>query len=202
LVSGWPAAGKTTLAHAIGSRLPCPVVSLDEIKEGLVHAGGGGTPDWGAPVAYETFALFYRVVGELVRSGCSVVAEATYRKDLSQEVTELLAEADGCIVHCQVDRDEAMQRFIKRAASDRSGRESHPDTDIAAAMQSGDSSGRATSQWSWGFGCCTFTQPTVITPRLTTWSPSAVLDDEREPRTRRSEAFSLAARNGAAWSHR
>jgi len=63
--------------------VPCPVVSRDEIKKGLVHASGGGVPEWGAPVAYQTFALFYRIVGDLVRSGCSVVAEAAYLKDLS-----------------------------------------------------------------------------------------------------------------------
>jgi predicted kinase len=137
LVSGSPGSGKTTLAHAVGTRLPCPVVSRDEIKEGLVHAGGGEKPDWGAPVAYQTFALFYRIVGELIRSRCSVVAEAAYLKDLTREITELLSEADACVVHCQVDRDVAMPRFIERAASDPIRRESHPDAEILAAMQSG-----------------------------------------------------------------
>jgi predicted kinase len=118
--------------------LPCPVVSRDEIKEGLVHARGGGTPDWGAPVASETFALFYRIVGELIRSGCSVVAEAAYLKDLSQEIADLLPQADACIVHCQVDRDVAMRRFMERAASDPIRRESHPDAEIIAAMERGD----------------------------------------------------------------
>jgi predicted kinase len=117
--------------------VPCPVVSRDEIKEGLVHASGGGTPGWGGPVAYQTFALFYRIVGELIRAGCSVVAEAAYLKDLSQEVSELLPHADACIVHCQVDREVAVQRFIERAASDPVRRESHPDAEILAAMKSG-----------------------------------------------------------------
>jgi predicted kinase len=137
LVSGAPATGKTTLADAVGARLPGPVVSRDGIKEGLVHAGAGGTPAWGATIAYEAFALFYRVVGELVRSGCSVVAEAAYLKDLSLEVAELLPEANACIVHCQVDRDVAVQRFIERAASDPIRRVSHPDAEIISAMERG-----------------------------------------------------------------
>lgn len=138
LVSGSPASGKTTLAHAIGVGLPCPVVSRDEIKEGLVHASGGGTPHWGAAIAHETFALFYRIVGELVRAGCSVVAEAAFLRDLSQgEVTELVAEADACLVHCQVDRDVAVQRFLERVASDPVRRLSHPDDEIVREMEKG-----------------------------------------------------------------
>lgn len=137
LVSGSPAAGKTTIAHAIGARLPCPVVSWDEIKEGLVHARGDGTPEWGAPVAHETFALFYRIVGELIRSGCSVVAEAAYLRDLSEEVKELAGQADACVVHCRVDRDVAIERFVERADSDPVRRVSHPDDQIVAAMKIG-----------------------------------------------------------------
>lgn len=125
------------MAHAIGTRLPCPVVSRDEIKEGLVHSRGGGTPKWGAPLAHETFTLFYRILGELVRSGCSVVAEAAYLRDLSHEVSELVRQADACIVHCQVDREVAIQRFRGRAASDPVRRVSHPDAEIVAAMEGG-----------------------------------------------------------------
>ncbi|HEV7707307.1 MAG TPA: AAA family ATPase [Asanoa sp.] len=42
VVSGPPGAGKTTLAHAIGREVGCPVVCRDEIKEGMAHA----TPDF------------------------------------------------------------------------------------------------------------------------------------------------------------
>jgi len=49
---------------------------------------------------------------------------------------ELTSEADACIVHCQVDRGVAMERFIERAASDPLRRESHPDAEIIAAMES------------------------------------------------------------------
>jgi hypothetical protein len=51
---------------------------------------------------------------------------------------ELLPRADACIVHCQVDRDVAGQRFIERAASDPIRRESHPDAEIIAAMERGE----------------------------------------------------------------
>jgi predicted kinase len=197
LVSGLPAAGKTTIAHALGTRLPCPVISRDEIKEGLVHARGGGTPEWGAPIANETFALFYRIVGELVRSGCSVVAEAAYLRDLSQEVMKLVAHADACVVHCQIDRDVAVQRFIERAASDPLRRILHPDAEIVAAMERAPSNGSGTSQWSWGFRSSEWTPPMAMTPRLTTSSLSAVDADhgwDRGCSTRLFGAQALPAR--------
>ena len=40
VVSGPPRTGKTSLAHAIASKLRCPAVCRDEIKEGMVHTAG------------------------------------------------------------------------------------------------------------------------------------------------------------------
>lgn len=37
VVTGRPASGKTTLAHILAREIRCPVISRDEIKEGLVN---------------------------------------------------------------------------------------------------------------------------------------------------------------------
>jgi predicted kinase len=42
VVSGPPASGKTTLAHALAQAIPCPAVCRDEIKERMVHGCGPG----------------------------------------------------------------------------------------------------------------------------------------------------------------
>ncbi len=137
IVGGPPGAGKTTLAHSLGPVLQFPVVSRDEIKEGLVNGGSEGVPTWGAPIAQEAFALFYRVVAEYVRSECSVIAEAAFHTDFGYEPAELLRQADGCIVHCCIDRATARQRFIDRATTDPLRRQSHPDWEIVEAMDTG-----------------------------------------------------------------
>ncbi len=37
VVTGRPGSGKTTLAHKLAREIWCPVISRDEIKEGLVN---------------------------------------------------------------------------------------------------------------------------------------------------------------------
>lgn len=136
-VSGPPGAGKTTIAHSLGRVLQFPVVSRDEIKEGLVNRGSDAAPTWGAPIAQEAFALFYRIVSEYVRSGCSVVVEAAFHADFAHGPAELLRLADGCIVHCHVDSVVARQRFIDRATTDPLRLQAHPDWQIVEAMDAG-----------------------------------------------------------------
>ena len=137
LVSGTPASGKTTIAHSLGGRIQLPVVSRDEIKEGLVHTAPQRPPTWGGPIAQEAFALFRRIVREYVRSGCSVVAEAAFRIEWSHDLTDLLRESDARIVHCHVDRSVARQRFIDRADTDPLRLRAHPDWEIVKAMDTG-----------------------------------------------------------------
>ena len=137
LVGGMPASGKTTIAHELGRLIPCPVVCRDEIKEGLVHGSGGLSPSWGAPVAEEAFALFYGILETLLRSGCSVVAEAAFAFKLaSDKIGQLAGLSDACLVYCRVDRATSVRRFIARSG-DPVRQSSHPDHEILAAMESG-----------------------------------------------------------------
>lgn len=130
--------GKSTLAHKLGQRVPCPVISRDEVKEGVIHARREGSPRWGAPVAIETFGLFYRLVEELLRGGCSVVAEAAFIRGISEpEVRALLKLADGRLVHCETDLTTAQKRFADRAREDPLRLASHPDNEIVGAMEAG-----------------------------------------------------------------
>lgn len=51
VVSGSPGSGKTTLSYALARAVPCPVVSRDEIREGLmatrsVNAALGDAADY------------------------------------------------------------------------------------------------------------------------------------------------------------
>jgi predicted kinase len=136
LVSGIPGAGKSTLGRHLAQRMPCPLITKDEIKEGIVHARLQGSPEWGSPVAYESFMLFYRLVADLLDHGCSVVAEAAFARGVSDaEVEDLLARSDARIVHCQVDVSVAQARFVDRAGRDPYRHLSHPDAEMLRRMR-------------------------------------------------------------------
>ena len=44
VVTGRPAAGKTTLAHTLAQAIRCPLISRDEIKEGYSVVNTNGRP--------------------------------------------------------------------------------------------------------------------------------------------------------------
>ena len=73
MVSGPAGSGKTTLAHAIASAVGCPAVCRDEIKEGMVHAGGGHEAGFAAGPGDEltarTLPVFFGVLEVLLRAG-------------------------------------------------------------------------------------------------------------------------------------
>src|ERR1700730_12534021 len=78
VVSGPPGSGKTTLAHQIAAAVGCPVISRDEIKQGMAHAAPGFTGAPGDELTRRTFPVFFAVLDLLLRSGVTTVAEAAF----------------------------------------------------------------------------------------------------------------------------
>jgi predicted kinase len=112
VVTGPAGSGKTTLAHKLARAIPCPVVSRDEIKEGMVHAHGTGfeaAP--GDPLTERTFPLFFDVLRTLLEGGVTVVAEAAFQNPAWQKgLGPLIDLADLRVVHCVVDPGFASER--------------------------------------------------------------------------------------------
>src|SRR5262252_6392146 len=84
LVTGPPAAGKTTVAWEIAARLGLPLVAKDTIKEALYDALGVGDLEWSTRLGGATFAVLWALLEDSLRAGASVVAEANFVRGESE----------------------------------------------------------------------------------------------------------------------
>jgi predicted kinase len=126
VVSGPPGAGKSTLAHRLGRAVGCPVISRDEIREGIVHAG---TPDANLRHSYRVFT---DTVTALVTAGVSVIAEAAFQDRLWQPIlTPLLSRTEVRVIRCRIDPATARERIAVRARTVPT-RVAHPGEPVAA----------------------------------------------------------------------
>jgi predicted kinase len=119
VVSGPPGSGKTTLAHELAAALGCPVISRDEIKQGMAQATPGFTGAPGDELTRRTFPVFFAVLELLLRSGVSTVAEAVFQDhSWRPELDKLRSLAEIRVVHCTVAADVAFARITRREQDD------------------------------------------------------------------------------------
>lgn len=117
VVSGPPGSGKSTLAHVLSARLAWPLISRDEIREGVVHAG---TPD---PDMLHTYRVFSDTVTALATAGVTTIAEAAFQDQLWRPIlAPLLDRVPVRVVRCRVAPATALNRLAARPAI---GRDAH-----------------------------------------------------------------------------
>ena len=111
VVTGAPAAGKTTLARALAGKLGLPLIAKDDIKETLFDALGVGDREWSRRLGRATFDVQFRVLDELLEAGCSVVAEGNFS---AAEPFGALPPARIVQVFCSAPRQILLERFRQR----------------------------------------------------------------------------------------
>ena len=123
IVTGRPAAGKTTLARKLAGQIRCPLISRDAIKEGLVNTfqQSEAAPENANKQASEAF---FATLDVLLKQQITLVAEAAFQHKVWFPWLEPLQEiAHIRMIHCDIDPALATSRFLERSSAD-------PDRDI------------------------------------------------------------------------
>jgi predicted kinase len=117
IVSGPPAAGKTTLAAALGKELRLPVFDRDDLKDSLFDTLGWSDRAWSQRLGLAAYELLYLVADRLLARGVSVILDTNFQRDaLSKWLGELRARYDFALVevHCSAAPELMARRFRER----------------------------------------------------------------------------------------
>lgn len=135
VVTGRPASGKTTLAHTLARKIRCPIISRDEIKEGLINTikTDEKIED---KAKWQVYNTFFEVIELLLTNSTTLVAEAAFQHKLWIPKLELLESiAEIRIIYCRIEPELARLRFIQRGLSDPQRAFFHSDRAVQAAKE-------------------------------------------------------------------
>lgn len=128
IVTGSPASGKTTLAHKLSAEIHCPLISRDELKEGLVNTWGPTPLPEGKSSDITVYDTFFETIRLWTSKGISLIAEAAFQDKLWRpQLLPLLDQADLRIILCSADHELLKKRFIHRLKSNPAREKYHGD---------------------------------------------------------------------------
>lgn len=123
---GRPATGKTTLAHALATRLGLVHLSSDRVRKELAgvaptvrHTGAYNAGIYRPEMTRRTYTALHRRAGRWLRRGQSVVLDATYGDPAERAAVSRLARRTGArllVFVCEADEATIRERLVARAA--------------------------------------------------------------------------------------
>lgn len=120
IVTGRPAAGKSTLAKWLSQQLKLPLVSKDGIREELFDRLGWKDRQWAQELGKASVdMMFYFAKTELKVGHCIVMDNSFYPPVSNPRFRALKEEyhAESIQIVCDSDRETLFQRFKTRADS-------------------------------------------------------------------------------------
>lgn len=119
LVTGIPAAGKSTMAEALSERLKIPVISKDTIKELLFDNVGFQSRAEKVKLGIASMEIMYYAAGQLMKAGQPFILENNFEYSSEQGMKNLLEKYQYSALTITLTGDYKViyQRFLERESS-------------------------------------------------------------------------------------
>lgn len=112
VVTGPPAAGKTTVARGLAGRLRLPLIAKDTIKEALFDGLGTGDLAWSQRLGEATYRVMLELAEASVTAGAGLVLEANFVRGREHELAALPVRFVQ--VHCSAPLEVLLERYGSR----------------------------------------------------------------------------------------
>ena len=119
LVTGIPAAGKSTMAEAMSERLKLPVISKDTVKELLFDNVGFQSRAEKVKLGIASMEIMYYVAGQLMKAGQPFILENNFEYSSEHGMKNLLEnyQYSALTIILTGDYKVIYQRFLERESS-------------------------------------------------------------------------------------
>lgn len=120
IVTGRPAAGKSTLAKWLSQELQLPLVSKDSIREELFDRLGWKDRRWAQELGKASVDMMFYFARAELAVGHSIIMDNSFYPPVSNPRFQALKEqyhAKSIQIVCDADRETLFQRFRARADS-------------------------------------------------------------------------------------
>lgn len=136
VVTGSPASGKTTLAHILANKINCPLISRDELKEGLINTLKVSHTHLDKSVDLHVYDTFFETIDLLISKGISTIIEAAFQDKLWRpKLLNLLDKAEIKIVMCKTNPDLIKRRFANRFLNNPGREKYHGDQSVSLSKE-------------------------------------------------------------------
>lgn len=114
VVTGMPAAGKSTLAAELSRTLALPLIERDRIKEQLYETLGAGDSEWSSRLGGAAFALLFDHAAALLEAGRSAIVEANFFRGGAEPEFAALPAHRVVQIHCSAPLELLVERYTSR----------------------------------------------------------------------------------------